>query len=131
MDRVIDFLKACRTFYVATVDGDQPRVRPFGAAARYKNRIYIATNNQKDVFKQMLANPNVEICGIAPDGRWIRISGRAVADPDLAAKRRMLEENAPLKSMYSLDDGIFEVLYIDQARAVIYSFTAEPEVISL
>lgn len=128
MNNAIAFLKACRTFYIATVDGDQPRVRPFGAVAEYNGKTYITTSNKKDVFKQIQLNPKIEICGSSPDGRWIRISADAVPDPDKSAKIQMLNENPALKSMYSVDDGIFEVLYLNHAKAVISSFTALPEV---
>ena len=127
MNTVTDFLKTCGTFYVATVNGNRPRVRPFGAVAEHNGKVYITTNNTKDVFKQIQANSKVEICALAPDGRWIRISADAVADPNREAKAKMLEENPPLCSMYSLDDGIFEVLYLKNAKAVISSFTAPPE----
>ena len=85
-------------------------------------KVYITTNNQKDVFKQMQANARVEICALAADGRWMRISADAVADPDRQAKVKMLDENPALSSMYNLDDGIFEVLYLENAKAVISSF---------
>jgi len=127
MKRALEFLKECRTFYVATVEGDQPRVRPFGAVCEYQGRLYIVTNNQKAVFKQILANPKIEICGVAPDRRWIRIAAEAVVDPDREAKAEMLRVNPVLNTMFSLDDGICEVLYLKNATATIYSFTAAPE----
>lgn len=126
MNRAIEFLNACKTFHVATVEGDQPRVRPFGAVAEYKGRVYICTNNTKNVFKQLQANNKAEICGVAPDGKWIRISARLVADPGREAKAEMLRVNPMLNRMYNLDDGIFEVLYLEDATAVISSFVESP-----
>jgi uncharacterized pyridoxamine 5'-phosphate oxidase family protein len=127
MNKAIEFLNACRTFYVATVEGDQPRVRPFGAVAEFNGKTYICTNNTKNVFKQIQANPKVEISATASDGRWIRISGNAIADPSREAKAQMLETNPSLNSLYKLDDGIFEVLYLEDATAVISSFVSAPE----
>jgi len=128
MNKAIEFLNSCKTFYVATVEGDQPRVRPFGAVAEYKGKTYICTNNTKKVFKQIQTNSKIEISGTAPDGKWIRITARAIPDADRDAKAEMLKVNPSLQRMYSLDDGIFEVLYLEDATAVISSFTGEPEI---
>ena len=126
MNKATEFLNTCKTFYVATTEGDQPRVRPFGAVAEYDGKTYICTNNTKSVFRQIQSNEKVEISGVAPDGKWIRISARAIADPDKNAKAKMLEANPMLKGMYNQDDGIFEVLYLKDATAVISSFTDSP-----
>jgi hypothetical protein len=81
MNRVVEFLKKCGTFYLATVEGDQPRVRPFGAVLEMKGKVYICTNNKKDCFRQIKKNPKVEICGMLPSGdSWIRVSGTLVVD---------------------------------------------------
>ncbi len=128
MKRAVQFLKECRTFYLATAEGDQPRVRPFGAVAVFEDRLYLCTNNTKPVFQQIAANPKVEISGCDATGRWIRITALAVADDRREAKASMLEQNPGLGGMYSLDDGIFEVLYLKDATAVISSFTTAPEV---
>lgn len=122
-------MKDAGTFYLATSDGDQPRVRPFGGICEFEGKLYIPTNNKKKVFAQMLKNPKVEICGMA-HGNWIRIEAEAVNDTGREARAAMLEEYGDaLKRMYSLDDGIYEVLYLKNATATIYSFTAEPVVI--
>lgn len=130
MNKVTKFLKDCKTFYLATAEKDQPRVRPFGAVTEYGGKVYICTNNTKNCFKQMMENPKVEISGTY-GGRWIRLSGEVAADNDIKAKAAMLEDNPSLKNMYSADDGIFEVLYFKKASAAIYSFTDAPEVIEL
>jgi uncharacterized pyridoxamine 5'-phosphate oxidase family protein len=130
MNKAFEFLKACMTFFVATTDKGQPRVRPFGAVCEYRGKVYFCTNNTKNVFRQIMEAPKIEICGVAPDGKWIRIEAEAVADPDRNAKAEMLKENPGLSSMYSLDDDIFEVLYLKNATASIYSFVSEPEVFS-
>lgn len=130
MNKAVKFLKDCETFYLATNDSGQPRVRPFGAVTCYNNKIYICTNNKKDCFKQMIDNPKVEISAVL-DGRWIRLCGEVAADSDVNAKKAMMEDNPVLKSMYSLEDGIFEVLYLLNPSAKICSHTGEPEIINL
>ncbi len=128
VQKVYAFLKESGTFYIATVDGDRPRVRPFGAIAVYDGRLYSCTNNRKQVFAQMQANPHVEISGMA-NGKWIRLEAEAVVDTDPAARAAVMEACPELKSMYSLDDGIFEVFYLKNATASFCSFTEEPEVV--
>ncbi len=126
MNEVLEFLKLCRVYYIATVEGDQPRVRPFGAQCEFEEKLYLTTSNQKAVYAQMKANSKVEISGMSPDGRWIRLTAQAVFDERREAKTAMLEANPELRSMYSEDDGKMEVFYLQNANAVICSFTAEP-----
>ena len=126
MKEVLDFLKSCGTFYLATEEGDQPRVRPFGAVAEYEGRLYIVTNNKKNVFRQMLKNPKVEICGMY-ENKWIRVQGTAVPDSDRAAREKMIADNPILSQMYTADDGLMEVLYIKDGAATISSFTEKPK----
>lgn len=127
MNEVLEFLKLCRVYYIATVEGDQPRVRPFGAQCEFEEKLYLTTSNQKAVYAQMKANSKVEISGMSPDGRWIRLTAQAVFDERREAKTAMLEANPELRSMYSEDDGKMEVFYLQNATAVICSFTAAPE----
>ena len=126
MKEVLEFLKLCRVYYIATVEGDQPRVRPFGAQCGFEGRLYLTTSNQKAVYAQMKTNGKVEISGMSPDGRWIRLTAEAVFDERREAKTAMLEANPELRSLYSEDDGKMEVFYLQNATAVICSFTAEP-----
>ena len=127
MNKATEFLKNCGTFYLGTVEGEQPRVRPFGAVSEINGKVYICTNNTKPVFKQMKENPKVEICGFAADGTWIRIAAKAIPDPDRDVKAAMLNEIPALSGMYSVDDGIFEVLYLGDATATISSFAGAPD----
>ncbi len=129
MQEVYDYLKKSGVFYLATAEGDQPRVRPFGAVDLYEGKIYIQTGNVKDVFKQMKANPKVEISAMADKATWIRISATAVCDDRLQAREHMLETNPGLKSRYAADDGNCEVLYLKDATASFCSFTSEPKVV--
>ena len=130
MQRVVDFLKEAETYYLATVDGDQPRVRPFGTINIFEGKLYIQTGKVKDVSKQIHANPKVELCAFK-DGRWLRLSGKLVEDDRIEAKQSMLDAYPSLQGMYKADDGNTEVFYFEDATAVFSSFTSEPEVISL
>ena len=125
MEEVQAYLKECGAFFIATVDGDQPRVRPFGVSEIINGRLYIMTGKVKDVFKQMDANGKFEICALKPSGsEWLRLSGTLVNDETLAVKEEFLNRNQSLKSMYNADDGNMAVLYITNATARFCSFMA-------
>ena len=128
MQRVEKFLKEAETYYLATVDGDQPRVRPFGTVLLSDGKIYIQTGKVKDVSKQLAANPKAEICAFK-DGAWIRVAGELINDDSRDVKVAMLEKMPQLRGMYSEDDDNMQVLYFKNATATISSFTAAPEVI--
>lgn len=129
MNEVYQYLKNSGTFYLATSEGDQPRVRPFGAVDIFEGNLYIQTGNVKNVFAQMQKNPKIEICVMSKDGTWMRVAATAVQDDRIEARQHMLDENPTLKSMYAADDGNCEVLYLKDATATIYSFTGEPNTI--
>ena len=129
MQRVYDFLKKCGTYYLATTEGDQPRVRPFGTAILCKNRLYIQTGKVKSVSKQLSANPKAEICAFK-DGKWLRVAGELVNDDDRDVKVAMLEKMPSLKGMYSPDDGNMQMLYFKNATATFSSFTDAPETVN-
>ena len=128
MKEVQEFLKDCGVYFLATVEGDQPRVRPFGTAEIFEDKLYIQTGKKKEVSKQIQANPKVELCAFK-DGRWIRVTGKLVRDDRIEAKRDMLDKNPSLKSMYSAEDDNTEVLYFESGEATISSFTEPPKVI--
>lgn len=128
MIEVYEFLKDCGVYYLATMDGNQPRVRPFGTVSIFDNHLYIQTGKSKNVSKQIEANPNVEICAFK-DGKWIRVTGKLIRDDRIEPKKDMLDKYPDLKSMYSAEDDNTEVLYFESANAVISSFTDEPKVI--
>ena len=125
MEEVYEFLKECGTFYLATIDGDKPRVRPFGALNIFEDKLYLQTGKSKNVSKQMQANPHIEISGTI-GGKWIRVEGEVVRDDRYEAKFDMLEHNPELKSLYSADDDNTEVLYLKNAKATFYSFVEAP-----
>lgn len=125
MEEVQAFLKACNAFFIATVDGDQPHVRPFGVSEIIDGRLYIMTGKVKNVYKQLAANGKFEICALKqPGSEWIRICGTLVNDDALEVKTEFLERNPSLKSMYKADDDNIAVLYITNATACISSFGA-------
>ena len=128
MREVYEFLKKCGTYYLATVEGDQPRVRPFGTVDIYEDRLYIQTGKRKDVSKQLQANPKAEICAFA-DGRWLRVAGTLVRDDRVAPKAHMLDNYPTLKAMYSAEDDNTEVLYFKDATATFCSFTEPPRTV--
>ena len=128
IEKVCQFLDEAGTYYLATAEGDQPRVRPFGTALLYRGRLYIQTGKVKNVSKQIAANPKVELCAFK-DGRWLRLAGELVNDDDRAAKAAMLDKMPSVKAMYSADDDNTQVLYFRNAVATFSSFTEAPEVI--
>ena len=128
MQEVYDFLKNCGTYFLATAEGDQPRVRPFGTVDIFEGRLYIQTGKVKDVSKQLQANPKAEICAFA-DGRWLRVAGKLVRDDRVEAKKHMLNNYPSLQSMYSAEDDNTEVLYFEDATATFSSFTEAPRVV--
>ncbi len=128
MERVVKFLKDAEVYYLATVDGDQPRVRPFGTAHIFEGRLYIQTGKVKDVSKQLMANPKAEICAFK-DGEWIRVAGELIEDDRVEARQSMLDAYPSLQNMYAVDDGNTQVFYFRNATATISAFTHEPEVI--
>ena len=128
MERVCSFLKEAQTYYLATVDGDQPRVRPFGTIHIFEGKLYIQTGRVKDVAKQLAANPKAEICAFK-DGVWLRVSGALVDDDRIEAKKSMLDAYPDLRRMYDPEDGNTEVLYFKNAKATFSSFTAAPETV--
>lgn len=128
MEKVFQFLKDAETYYLATVEGDQPRVRPFGTVNIFEGKLYIQTGRAKEVSKQILANGKVELCAMK-EGEWIRVAGTLVEDDRMEARQSMLDAYPSLQSMYAADDGNTQVFYLENVTAVISSFTHDPEVI--
>lgn len=127
MKQVLKFLKDCSTFYIATNDGDQPHVRPFGAVCEFETRLYIITNNKKKVYKEMITNPKIEISGMVK-GQWIRLEAEVVHDSRREARVAMMDEyKSALGRMYHVDDGLMEVFYLENGKAIIHSLTGESE----
>ena len=131
MNEVVEYLKPCGTFFLATNEDGQPHVRPFGAVCVFEGRLYIVTNNQKKVYRQMKRNGKVEICGMH-QGTWIRVEGEVKEGTRREARVAMMDDNtAALSSMYTVDDNLMTVFYFEHGTATIYSFTDEPKVFKL
>lgn len=128
IEKVCQFLDEAHVYYLATVEGEQPRCRPFGTSLLYDGKLYIQTGKVKDVSKQIAVNPKVEICAFN-GGKWLRVAGELVNDDSRDVKVAMLEKFPTLKSMYSADDDNTQVLYFKNAVATFSSFTEKPEVI--
>lgn len=128
MKEVYEFIKNAGTYFLATMEGDQPRVRPFGTIDLFEDKLYIQTGKVKEVSKQIQANPKVEISAFA-EGKWIRVAGTLVRDDRVEAKAHMLDQYPNLKAMYSAEDDNTEVLYFKDAVATFSSFTEAPKVV--
>ena len=127
MQRVRDFLHDAGCYFIATVDGDQPQVRPFGTAEIIEGKLYIQTGHVKNVARQIEANPKVGICAFdAEGGEWLRITATLVEDPRVEIKKAMLDANPGLRNMYDENDGNTAVYFLKDAKATISAFTHEP-----
>lgn len=129
MEEVVQFLKDCGTYYLATMEGDQPRVRPFGTAHIFEGNLYVQTGKSKSVSRQMLANPKIEICA-SRDGQWLRIQATAVEDDRVEARKSMLDAYPHLRKLYDENDGNTQVFYLKDATATFSSFTAPSRTIT-
>ena len=128
MKRVYDFLKKAETYYLATVEGDQPRVRPFGTINEFEGKLYIQTGKVKPTSHQLAANPKAEICAFA-DGAWVRIACELIEDDRFEAKKSMLDAYPNLRGMYDENDGNTQVFYMQNATATFCAFGKAPEVV--
>jgi len=133
MDEILKFLNDTpSTFYIATtVDGDIPKVRPFGFAMIFDGKLCFCTSNRKDVYKQLKANPNLEICTDQKNGEWLRLKGKAVFNTSKQSRQAALDVMPRLSNMYSVDDSIFEIFYIDNAEAALYNMKGSSRTIKL
>ncbi|MCQ2405462.1 MAG: pyridoxamine 5'-phosphate oxidase family protein [Clostridia bacterium] len=129
MERVLKFLKEAETYYLATVEGDQPRVRPFGTVNVFEGKLYIQTGKRKPVSAQLLANPKAEICAFK-DGKWLRLCGEFVEDDRVEAKKAMLDAYPNLRAMYDENDGNTQVFFVKNATATFSSFTEAPQTVT-
>ena len=126
MKKVHDFIKEAGVYYLATVEADQPRVRPFGTIHIFEDKLYIQTGKIKNVSRQLAANPKAELCAFK-DGVWLRVACQLVEDDRLEPKKSMLDAYPNLRGMYDENDGNTQVLYLKNAVVTFSSFTAEPE----
>lgn len=128
MQKVFEFLKSAGTYFLATTEDGQPRVRPFGTINIYNDKLYIQTGKSKSVSRQLHNNPKMELCAVLDD-RWLRVEATAVLDDSRDARVSMLDAYPSLQSMYSPDDGNTEVWYLRNVTATFYSFTEAPSTV--
>jgi uncharacterized pyridoxamine 5'-phosphate oxidase family protein len=131
MEEILKFLQEAKVFYLATIDGDQPRVRPMGFFMNYKDKLYFSTNNTKEMYKQMRANPKIEICAVGADNKTLRIHGKVIFDAEHETKVKALEVSPALQRMYKPDDDIFTLFYFESAKAVISDMKGAKQEFSL
>ena len=129
MNRVVEALKTHSPFFVATIEGSEPRVRPFSSVTEFEGNLYLCCNNQKEVYKQLKQNPKLELCGMSKDGTWLRVSGVAVEDDRVETRAAMLADPTGPSMLYKADDGLFVVFKIEKVHAVRMQFGKAPEVI--
>ena len=129
MEKVLQFLKEAKVYFLATMDGDQPRVRPFGTIHEFEGKLYIQTGKKKETSQQLAKNNKAELCAMVGQD-WLRVKCTLVEDDRVEARASMLDAYPELKAMYAPDDGNTQVFYMKNAVAVFCSFTKEPEVVS-
>lgn len=129
MNKVVEALKDVGTFYVATIDGDQARVRPFSSVTEFEGKVYLCTGNKKEVYKQIKANPKIALSGMNEKGEWLRVTAVAVEDERIEAQEAMLADPTGPSQLYKAGDGTFTVFKLDDVECMRYSFTSAPEVI--
>ena len=130
LNRILEFLKESQTYYLGTIEDNKPKVRPFGTINLFEDKLYIQTGKSKDVFKQLMNNPNFEICAFF-NGEWLRLEGRLIDDNRVEAKKAMLDNYPELRNMYDENDDNTRVFYISEGKASFYSFIKEKEEIIL
>jgi uncharacterized pyridoxamine 5'-phosphate oxidase family protein len=131
MNEVLTFLLDNKTFYIATVEGNIPKVRPFGFVMEFEGKLYFGTSNQKPVYKQLKANPNFEISTTSKTGDWLRLKGKAVFNSNQKTKQAALDVMPALSKMYSVDDSIFELFYIEDGEATFNDMKGSSRTITL
>ncbi|MDF1494476.1 pyridoxamine 5'-phosphate oxidase family protein [Caproiciproducens sp. CPB-2] len=131
MDEILQFLTENPTFYLATVEGSVPKVRPFGFVMKYDGKLCFCTNNRKNVYKQMKENPHIEISTTNKDSEWLRLRGKAVFCTSRESKQAALAAAPYLSNLYQIDDGIFEVFFIDEAEATFSNMKGESRTVRL
>ena len=127
MNKVVEEIKKTKVFYVATIDGRQPRVRPFSSITECEGKAYLCTGNFKEVYKQIISNPNIELCGMLGETSWLRVSATCMEDNRLEVQEAMLADETGPKGLYKAGDGRFVTFRLDNVVATKYSFTSSPQ----
>lgn len=129
MNKVVEELKKVKVFYIATVDGDAPRVRPFSSVAEVEGKPYICCGNHKEIYRQLMKNPKVELCGMYDGGTWLRVKAECVEDNRISVQQAVLDDPTGPSALYKAGDGRFVTFRLENVRAERYNFYAAPEII--
>ena len=129
MNKIVEELLKVKVFYIATIDGDQPRVRPFGSIIEFEGEAYICSGNFKDFYKQIKANPKVELCGMYQDFDWLRVTATLEEDDRVEVQQAILDDPTGPKGLYEAGDGKFVTFKLTNVKANKFGFTHEPIVI--
>ncbi len=127
MNKVVEELKKTKIFYIATVDGDKPRVRPFSSVAEFEGRAYICTGRHKETYKQLTSNPHIELSGMYDGGTWLRVSADVIEDDRIEAEQAVLDDPTGPSQLYKAGDGRFVVFKLTNVKAYKYNFYSAPE----
>jgi len=128
LTKIYDFLHEAKRFFVATVDKDKPRVRPFGSYMIYDGKLYFSTADTKPFWRQIIENPNIEICACDGEGGWLRIEAKANPDRRKVVKEAMLRQNPRLQQIYEAHGKHVALFYITNATAAFENLKGEKEV---
>lgn len=126
MNNIVNELKKTGVFYIATIDNNKPRVRPFSSVTEFEGNIYLCTGNQKEIYKQIKLNPNIELCGMYDGGTWLRVSAECVEDNRLEVQKAMLSDPTGPSQLYSPGDGRFVTYRLKNVVAYKYDFYSAP-----
>ena len=127
MNRVVEELKKVNVFYIATIENDEPKVRPFSSVAEFEGHAYLCTGNFKDIYRQIKQNPHIELCGMYDGGTWLRVSAVCVEDNRLEVQQAVLNDPTGPSQLYSAGDGRFVTYRLDEVKALKYNFYSAPE----
>ena len=127
MNRVVEELKKVKIFYIATVEDDQPRVRPFSSIAEFESNAYICTGKHKEIYSQISKNPKIELSGMYDGGTWLRVSATLELDERIEAQEAVLNDPTGPSQLYKPNDGRFVVYKLTNVKALKYNFYAAPE----
>ena len=127
MNKIVEELKKVKIFYIATIEGDKPKVRPFSSIAEFEDHAYLCTGNQKDIYRQINENPNVELCGMYDGGTWLRVSATLEEDNRLEAQQAVLDDPTGPSQLYKAGDGRFATFKLTNIKAFKFNFYAAPE----
>ncbi len=127
MNKIVEELKKVKVFYIATLEGDKPKVRPFSSVAEFEGHAYICTGRHKDTYKQLTANPHIELSGMYDGGTWLRVSATIVEDSRVEAEQAVLDDPTGPSQLYKAGDGRFVVFKLTDVKAYKYNFYSAPE----